>query len=99
MPKFSVTYSVNRLYEVIVDATDKEDAISKVGGELGGSNPMLLGEEYLGINIVKDVTHEYPNIDPDEGDKIDRAYEELKDEFPENTVSETKDTRKADRAK
>jgi hypothetical protein len=60
MPKFSVTYSVNRLYEIIVEATDKEEAISSVDGSHGGDAPMLLGEEYLGINIVKDVTHEYP---------------------------------------
>lgn len=62
MPKFSVTYSVNNLYEVIVEATDKEDAISKVDGGHGGENQTLLAEEYLGINIVKDVTHEQKNV-------------------------------------
>jgi hypothetical protein len=80
MPKFSVTYSVNNLYEIIVEATDKEDAISQVDGGHGGKTPKLLDEEYLGINVVKDVTHECPHTDPDEGDKIDRAYEELRDE-------------------
>jgi hypothetical protein len=60
MPKFSVTYSVNNLYEIIVEAIDKEDAISKVDGGHGGDKPTLLAEEYLGINIVKDVTHDYP---------------------------------------
>jgi hypothetical protein len=59
MPKFSVTYSVNNLYEIIVEATDKEDAISQVDGGHGGKTPKLLDEEYLGINVVKDVTHEY----------------------------------------
>jgi hypothetical protein len=59
MPKFSVTYSVNSLFEIFVEATDKEDAISKVNGSHGGE-ALLLAEEYLGINVVKDVTHEHP---------------------------------------
>lgn len=56
MPKFEVTYSVNALYSQIVDAVDKEEAISIVNGDPEGN---LFDEEYLGINIVRDVTHEY----------------------------------------
>jgi NAD(P)H-hydrate repair Nnr-like enzyme with NAD(P)H-hydrate epimerase domain len=60
MPKFAVTYSVNQLFETIIDAKDKDEALSVVCGRGGENGDTLLVEEFLGVNLARDVTHEYP---------------------------------------
>jgi len=60
MSKFEVTYSVNRLYSTIIEASDKEAAINIMNGGHGSDEDEVISEEYLGMNTVMDVTHEYP---------------------------------------
>jgi len=58
MGKFEVTYSVCRLYSTVVDAKDKEEALELVRCGRGGENADVVEEEFLGVNIATDVTHD-----------------------------------------
>lgn len=54
MPLYKVSYSMDVLYEVDVEAENEEDAKSKVNaGDFDSSKECVCGSEMLGVNMVE----------------------------------------------